>query len=349
VEPIRLQLMDIDRGELWVLVVEHEAAVQQMVAEMLRAEGFTNVRCVGDGRSAVEAAKAIRPDIALLDLHMPGMPGERVLEQLIGLYRDEITVIVMTGYASVEQAVDLMRRGAFDYVVKPFRLKALLASLERAAERCKQVWALAGAMDLMVSLVRLMESKDRYLRDHSARVRDYAVAIARTMHLDSRATRLVAYAALLHDLGKSMIDSGVLNKVDPLTPDEVRQIQRHPVVSRDIIVSNRYLSRIVPHVYLHHERYNGTGYPEGLWGDQIPLPARIIAVADAYDAMTSERAYRPALGPRQALNVLRSERGALWDPDAVDALLSIAPPEAAMGNDVPLQPIRPPLPALAPA
>lgn len=341
--PISLDLMEIDRSELWVLVVDDETTVLQVLKDVLRDSGFANVKCVRDGRSAIEAAKTIRPDIVLLDLHMPGVRGERVLEQLAGMYHDEVTTIVMTSFASVEQAVDLMRRGAFDYVVKPFRLKTLVASIERAVERCRQVWALAGAMDLMVSLVRLMESKDPYLRDHSARVKDYAVAIARAMRVDSRTRRLLGYAALLHDLGKSMIDLGVLNKVEPLTVEEVLQIQRHPVVSRDIIARNRYLSRIVPHVYLHHERYNGTGYPEGLPGKETPLPARIIAVADAYDALTSERAYRPALGPWQALEVLKSERGVLWDPDAVDALVSIAPPDEALGYEVPAQPLRPPL------
>jgi len=320
-----VELRAVERNELSILLVDDEPAILSLMQDILRSNGFVAAQEAHDGAQALEMLRASCCDIVLLDIQMPRIRGEEVLRQIGRMYDEEVTVIIMTGYATVEQAVDLLRAGAFDYIVKPFRIDRVVASLERAEQRCRYVRALAGTVDLVATLIRLMESKDPYLRNHSSRVRDYALEIGRALGMDSRSLRLLEYAALLHDLGKSAVDSSILNKIGPLTDQERDEIRRHPAVSRDIILSNRYLARLVPYVYLHHERWDGTGYPEGLTGEDIPLPARIIAVADAYDAMTSDRAYRPAMTPREAVDILRRNRGVTWCPTVVDAFLSVVP------------------------
>ncbi len=325
-----IELTAVARDDLGILVVDDEPSILALMQDILAANRFSAADEAPDGQTALDMLRHQRYDIALLDIQLPHMRGDELLEQIVRLYDDEVTVIMMTGYATVEDAVDLMRNGAFDYIVKPFRVQRVAASLERAEDRCQYVRALRGTVDLVATLVRVMESKDAYLRNHSARVRDYAVRIGRELGMDSRSLRLLEYAALLHDLGKSALDTHILNKVTPLTEDEMAQIRSHPGISRDVIADNRYLARLVPHVYLHHERWDGRGYPEGLKGEEIPLPARIIAVADAYDAMTSERAYRPAMSPSEALDILRRNRGIIWCPTVVDAFLSIVPEMAPL-------------------
>lgn len=325
-----VELRATERDELALLLVDDEPAILGLMQDILKSHGFSHAHEARDGAQALTMLRESPYDIVLLDIHMPRIRGEEVLQEIGRMYGEDVTVIIMTGYATVEQAVDLLHSGAFDYIVKPFRIARVVASLERAEQRCRYVRALAGAVDLVAALVRLMESKDPYLRNHSTRVRDYAIEIGRALGMDSRSLRLLEYAALLHDLGKSAIDSRILNKKGPLADEEMAEVRRHPAVSRDIILSNRYLARLVPYVYLHHERWDGTGYPEGLKGEDIPLPARIIAVADAYDAMTSDRAYRPAMSPREAVEVLRRNRETTWCPTVVDAFLSIVPEMAYM-------------------
>ncbi|MFQ5810608.1 MAG: HD-GYP domain-containing protein [Armatimonadota bacterium] len=150
------------------------------------------------------------------------------------------------------------------------------------------------------------------------------------MGLGWRDIKLLEYAALLHDVGKAAIDLRILHKPGPLTSDEWTLVKRHPVISRDVISPVKHLSRILPSVYFHHERYDGSGYPEGLIGDDIPLFARVLGLADAYDAMTSDRPFRCAMAPEQALRSLQDDSGVLWDPSIVESMQAVAPKVSLM-------------------
>ncbi len=313
------------RKELAILVADSDEAIRALLSDALNRRGFTDVTFAADGLEALEAIRRYRYDMVLLDLRMPRVSGEEVFDTILTMYGDDVVVLVTTAYATVEQAVDLMKRGVHDYIVKPFRIHEVGRALERAEQRCRHLRELADSMELIFTLVRLMENKDPYLRNHSARVRDYAVRIARAMDVSSRDTRFLEYAALLHDVGKAAIDLRILHKPGPLTSDEWALVKRHPTISRDVISPVKHLSRILPSVYLHHERYDGSGYPEGLAGDDIPLFARVLGLADAYDAMTSDRPFRCAMAPEQALRSLEDESGVLWDPNVVEGLRAVMP------------------------
>ena len=184
--------------------------------------------------------------------------------------------------------------------------------------------------DTVKSLVAAIEAKDGYTKGHSVRVAEYCVAIARQMGMDDTAVERIEYASLLHDLGKVGVSRRILFKVGKLTSDEFDEIRRHPEVGAHIIDSVPFLEDLVPVILHHHERYDGHGYTGGLAGDDIPLNARIMAVADAYDAMTSRRPYREALSPMHARAELLAGSGTQFDPAVVDAFCVVLGADAAV-------------------
>ncbi|MDQ7794207.1 MAG: HD-GYP domain-containing protein [bacterium] len=175
------------------------------------------------------------------------------------------------------------------------------------------------------ALVSAIEAKDPYTHGHSTQTMEYALAIARRLGWSHELLERLQYACVLHDIGKIGIPDAILKKEDSLTPEEYEVQKRHPVVGADIVRAVKFLSRVVPWIRHHHERYDGRGYPDGLQGEVIPLGARVIAVADAFDAMTSVRPYRPALSAQAALEELRRNTGAQFDPQIVEAFLQVAP------------------------
>ncbi|NOX58665.1 MAG: HD-GYP domain-containing protein [Planctomycetes bacterium] len=171
------------------------------------------------------------------------------------------------------------------------------------------------------ALVAAVEARDPYTHDHSLRVSGFAVGIARRMGLDARETERIEIAAKLHDIGKIGIPDAILQKTDRLLPQEFEIVRQHPEIGVEILGHTTHLKRELPLILHHHERFDGGGYPAGLVGEQIPIGARILAVADALDAMLSRRAYRPALSMAEAKEEMRRNRGAQFDPAVVDVLL----------------------------
>jgi putative two-component system response regulator len=311
------------REDLSVLIVDDEHFVAEFLDDVMRSCDFRQIHRASDGQEAIDCLERRQYDLIFLDLNMPILGGDDVLSYAQALWGDEPTILVITGYTSAETAVDFMKRGAYDFLVKPFSTVDLVAAIDRAVDRCWQIRDLAGSIEVIETLVRVMESRDPYLKNHGQSVRDLAVATAQRIRLDSRTVKQISHAALLHDVGKFAVREEILNKKGELTPQDVEELRRHPVASRDILRPVKRLEPIVPYVYHHHERHDGSGYPEGISGEEIPLPARIIAVADAYDAMTSNRAYRPALPDSVARNLLREGRGNYWDGRLVDVFLTL--------------------------
>ncbi|MFQ5810609.1 MAG: response regulator [Armatimonadota bacterium] len=170
-----VDLVGTERKDLAILLADDDEAIRDLVSQALRQRGFTDLTLARDGIEAIDAVRRYRYDMVLLDLRMPRVGGVEVFDTVVSMYGDDVVVLVATGHATVEQAVDLMRRGVYDYIVKPFRIRDVVAAVERAEQRCYHLRELADSMELIFTLVRLMESKDPYLRNHSARVRDYAV------------------------------------------------------------------------------------------------------------------------------------------------------------------------------
>ena len=318
-----------DAPPMRVLVVDDENAVARTVARWLAREGFA-VESAGSMEQALAAAAVSPVDLVFSDLHMPGGSGLDVARRFKEI-DGAIQVVIMTGNTNLEPAIEALRLDADDYLVKPFESAALLHSARRAAEHRRlllenrsyrleleariraQTRRLERAyLSGIQSLVRALEAKDPLTRGHSDRVAEFAAALAAGFPgVDPEMVRL---GARLHDIGKIGIRSTVLRKPGPLTVDERDHIRSHPSIGEQILapmLEERIILDIVRH---HHERWDGRGYPDGLAGEAIPLAARIVAVADSFDAMTTHRPYRPARTAEQAVAEIEAEAGHQFDP-----------------------------------
>ncbi len=328
-----------------ILVVDDDPAIGLMLGRLLRKHHYeVHTEDTADG--ALEALKRQqgRFDILLTDLNMPGKGGLALLDELRTIDED-IIKIVISGEATADNAITSLRRGAYDFIEKPISTDQLTATLDRALEyrRLKQdnlryqhqledmvrekSAALREALDRVRSaydftleaMASLLDAREKSTSCHSIRVRDYAVRIAHAMKLSPSEVEHIARGALLHDIGKMAIPDAILLKPGPLTEDEWAVMRTHPEVGYRLLKNSPGLEPVSELVYSHHERYDGSGYPRGLCGEDISLGARIFALADAYDAMRSNRHYRMALSPERALDEILQQRGHQFDPAVVDA------------------------------
>ncbi len=319
------------------LVVDDESHLRSILLRLLTGEGFRCREAAG-GREALEALEREPADLVISDIRMPGMDGLELLAQIRARW-PETAVVMVTAVSDVASATSCLTQGALDYVAKPFQVEDVQARVRQALDKRRlilenrdyqrnlerKVEAQArhiGELFLhgVQSLAHALEAKDRYTRGHSSRVADYTVAVARALGLDPAVVEELRVGAELHDVGKIGVRESVLNKPAPLTDEEYRHIMEHTVIGERILtplVGDR--PRILQMVRSHHERFGGGGLPDGLRGGAIPLPARIVTVADAFDAMTTGRAYRPARTPEVALEELRREAGAQFDAAVVGA------------------------------
>lgn len=338
-------------GTSRVLIVDDEEVVRLVLGEAL-SDSF----CLAQVKSAEEAVPYLTrkpPNILLVDKNLPGMSGIDLLKQAKAL-DPEIEIIIITGYASLESAIEAMRLGAYDYLLKPFEDLAIVEEKVRLAgeknelsvERRKlmdQVLASNKELQLaqqqlkkaylqtLTGMITALEARDAYTRGHSDRVADFSEQIGREMGLRGEELTDLVDAARLHDIGKIGIREDVLNKEGKLTDAEYEHIKTHPVIGADIVERMEAYVHLVPFIRHHHERYDGRGYPGGLQNDDIPMQARIIAVADTYDAMTSVRPYRNPRSTSEALRIIREVAGTQLDPTVVGAFLMA---QAKLGNGV---------------
>jgi response regulator RpfG family c-di-GMP phosphodiesterase len=292
------------------------------------------------GRAALALLEEVPATLLLSDLHMPELDGMGLLREVRQRHAD-IAVIMITAVADVATAVAALSVGAMDYLTKPFHLDEVRARVRQALEKRRLILENRGyqlrlearvdeqarrleALFLasIQSLADALEVKDPYTHGHSLRVSTYSAAIARVIGMGTEAVREIEIGGRVHDIGKIGVREAVLNKPGPLTDDEYRHIMTHPVVGW------RILSPLLDDVPMslnvvrwHHERYDGSGVPDRLVGDAIPLEARIAAVADTFDAMTSVRPYRPGVSLDDTLAELRRCSGTQFDPVCVAAFL----------------------------
>ncbi len=317
-----------------ILVVDDEEQIAQLLAGILRSDGH-HAEYVTDGEAALERLKGGGFDLLMTDLRMPKMDGMRLIREAKGV-DPEVDALVMTGYASTDTAVSALRTGVTDYLSKPFGLeqvrdsigKALRAREERRRRkeevsatreenlrlRADQRQAYVG---IVATLIEAVEAKDRFNRGHSRRVADLASRFAKLLSLPRREAELLETGAKLHDIGKIGIPEEILNKPGRLTTEEFDVIKSHPVIGEQILLPLEFLADARPIVRHHHERWDGGGYPDGLRGAEIPRPAAILSICDAFDALTSDRPYRPGLPAKEALAILEKGAGTQWHPDLV--------------------------------
>ncbi|MBI4285024.1 MAG: response regulator [Chloroflexi bacterium] len=330
-----------------ILIVDDEEAIRRLIAQRLEREGY---RC--HLAENVDQALAVLNngafDLAIMDIKMPGRTGLELLPLVKANYPDT-AVIMLTAIADVTTAIDCMRQGAYDYLTKPFNLEAVSLSVGRALQMRRlqvenrdyqanleqKVAAQASRIRLLyvnaiTALAAALEAKDHYTSGHSEVVARTSVAIAREMGLSPKEVEKIRIAGLIHDIGKIGVKESVLNKPARLTEEEYQHIKRHSEMGEHILTPIVEDNDIMVAVRHHHEHYDGSGYPDGLAGDSIPLTARILAVADAYDAMTSERPYRKALPAEVACAEITRCAGTQFDPAVVDCLLRLKKPAKAV-------------------
>jgi response regulator RpfG family c-di-GMP phosphodiesterase len=330
-----------------VLVVDDEPTVCQVLNDALHRAGFQCQSCL-TGEEALSALKREPFDIVIADLYMPGISGMSLLKEGSRV-RPESAFLMATGEADARVGVEAMKHGAFDYLVKPFPMTSLVESVRRARERKRRVQepedgqecfkALASKRRLRIR--KALEEIDRLCREtvealraalglrdnetagHAQRVCRYTVEIGRIMGFPERILRDFARGALLHDIGKIGIPDEILLKPGPLTAQESALMRNHVIVGYKLIQHLDYLRAAAEVVLCHHERFDGGGYPRGLSGCEIPIGARVFAVADMLDAMTTDRPYRQACTFAKARAEVIAESGHQLDPDVVSAFISI--------------------------
>ena len=327
----------------YCLVVDDEPRLRQVMVHLMRGDGFQCVEA-GNGVDALEQLERYPAILVLSDLRMPKMDGFELLRQIRSRYPD-VAVVMITAVADVEIAVNCLAIGAADYVIKPYQLEDVRARVAQALEKRRlilenrayregleeQVAVQARRLEELFlasvqSLAEALELKDPYTRGHSVRVSHYSSVIARVMGLGGEMLRQIELGGHVHDIGKIGVRESVLNKADRLTPEEYEHIMTHPVLGWRILAP---LLGDTPNalniVRSHHERYDGRGVPDGLRGDEIPLEARIAAAADALDAMTSDRPYRPSeMTLDLAIEEIRRNTRSQFDPAVVEALIASA-------------------------
>lgn len=301
-----------------ILFVDDETYILDIVRQLFRERGM-EILTADQAHSALDLVKSREIAVLVADNHMPGMRGLDLLSRVKVLSPDTVKIL-MSGFADLETALEAINRAeVYRFVVKPFDNTQLVAIVEDALERYRLVKSiLRGDHSTMRSLVHALELKDPYTRGHSERVAAYAVMIARHMGLDDDTREAIRYGSWLHDCGKIGVSENILNYEGPLDEAEIHVIHNHPVWGAEVARTGHLSHTIVNIILSHHERYDGKGYPLGLKGEEIPLEARIVSVADVYDALTTERPYRSAYTPERALELLDSMKGNVLDPGLVD-------------------------------
>ena len=305
-----------------MLVADDEPAVRTLLRRILEGAGYRVVEA-STGPETLALGEAERPDLFILDITMPEVDGVEVCRAIKDNPATRLTpVIHVTGSNRRQERLRALEAGSDEFVGKPFDVEELLVRV-RSLLRTKQLTDhLVSDEAVMVALARTVEARDNYTEKHLHRVADRAVEVARRMGMAERQVDGVRLGGLLHDLGKIATPDRILLKPGPLSRAEFAIIKRHPEVGAEIIRPLHGLDGPAPAVLHHHERFDGAGYPYGLRGEAIPLSARILAVADAFDAMTTDRVYRAALRIEDALQILEDGRGGQWDPSVVDTFLA---------------------------
>jgi len=311
-------------------VAEDDPVCRSMLLDLLAEEGIRNVCASSNGEDALRLLEKEEFDIVITDLNMPYLRGEVLVREALRL-QPHLTVVVVSGQPTLGGTIELIKAGAFEFLGKPFALKEFREILRRAIGRARNQRQ-AQAVPAVYSLLAALERKDHYLKGHSVRVAKLAGALAREIGLSQPVVRLLERIAVVHDVGKIGVSEAILNKPGRLTEKEWDQIKKHPVWSAEILGPIPELAEGIPFVYHHHERFDGSGYPEGLGGEAIPLEARVIAIADSVDAMASDRSYRPRLSPKEIRAELLRGQGAQFDPELVKVFLRLFPRLLAEGQ-----------------
>jgi putative two-component system response regulator len=314
-----------------VLVVDDGAANRELIEACL-AGIECEIQTAEDGMTALSMIEDAAPDLVLLDVQMPGMDGYEVCSRIKARPRGELLPVVMiTALDRAQDRVMALEAGADDFMAKPVERVELVARV-RSALRMKALYdTLDSAEHVIFSLAAAVEAKDSFTERHTQRVGESARELGEIMNLPPADVDALYRGGIIHDIGKIGIPDSVLLKPGPLDSEEEIRMHAHPIIGEGIVKPLRSGTRLLPIIRHHHERFDGTGYPDRLHGAQIPRLARIVSVCDAYDALISDRPYRARLSSQEALAILHRGAGAQWDSEVVNAFASQIPSVHSMG------------------
>lgn len=304
-----------------VLVVDDEASNRGLVRKALEPLGY-DVAEAADGEEAVQAVAARPPDLVLLDLVMPKLDGYGVLRAIKTDPRTRlIPVVMLTSHDQLVEKIRAVQIGADDYLFKPFNIAELTARVKSLVNLKHFTDELEHASKVVESFAICVESRDRYTGNHCKRLGAYAARVGSVLGLTDDDLRTLHLGGVLHDIGKIAISDLILNKPGRLTPDEFGLMKMHSSVGYDLLKPMRTLEKVFPLVRHHHEKLDGSGYPDGIGGAEIPLLVRITSVVDVFDALHTRRSYKEAFPIEKCLEILREEATkGWWDRDVVEAL-----------------------------
>jgi putative two-component system response regulator len=290
-----------------ILIADDTESIRSLFSRLLSAEGY-DIVAAADGVEALEAVREQRPDVVLLDITMPRLDGLEVCRRLKSDPATQLMpVVLVTGQSALDDRIKGIEAGADDFLSKPVHPHELRVRVRSLWRQKVLLDALDSAEAAFVSLALTIEARDPYTNGHCERLAQHAVRLGRLLGLDESDIHTLQRGAYLHDLGKVGVPDAVLLKEGPLTADEMVVMRRHPVIGDSLCAPLQSLRAVRPIVLSHHERLDGSGYPQGLRGDDVPLLAQIVGVVDVFDALTSARPYRGALPPAEALRLLRQD------------------------------------------
>jgi putative nucleotidyltransferase with HDIG domain len=338
-----------------IIVIDDEPWIADVVAQQLELHGF-QTDILTDSSLAMDRLAAVPYDLVVLDIGMPPPTGMELLER-IGQRHPHLPVLMLTAFGDTQMAVQAMQEGASDYIIKPHEPAQLVMRVERAIERGLLMRERAQAYQLLehrvhqqtqqlqeqskqlttmiehvlltyqatlTALEAALDARDQSAPGHCHRVAELAVQLGRQMGLSEKDLVVLEHGARLHDIGKLGIPDTVLMKPGPLSPEERQTMERHPEIGCQIVAHIDFLQDALPIIRHHHEHWDGSGYPYGLQGTDIPLLARVFSVVDAFDAQAHVRPYNTKPSVEKALASILAHRGTWFDPQAVDAFVAMS-------------------------
>jgi len=325
--------MDVPKSRK-ILLVDDEKAIRQSLNLYLSRNGFI----IDEAENGLQAKERIEENdyfLVFTDITMPHLDGIELLKHIRTLNRD-IDVVVVTGHMNIEYAIKAIKKGAFDYLKKPYTLDEVHSTVKRVLEKQtltrksielellkeRQKTQSKSLTEFMIMLANVIDAKSPFTREHSERVSEISVRIATEVGLPDEEIKLIALGAKLHDIGKMGTPDYILNKNGPLTDAEYEVIKQHPGKGAELVQPISFFQGILDIIHFHHENLDGTGYPTGLKGYEIPFHARIVKIADYWDAITSDRPYRKPMSIEKATAIVKEEAKRTMDGDLVKALLS---------------------------
>jgi putative two-component system response regulator len=306
-----------DSDSTRVLVVDDEPAVTVLFERLLTQDGYS-VRIANDAPSALAAIASFNPDVILLDVVLPGGDGFSLCQRLKQDAATRLTpVVLVTGLTDRDNRIHGRQAGADDFITKPVDPQELLARVASRARLKRYTDDLDSAAAIITTLATMIEARDGYTEGHCHRMANYATAVGRALGLGAGDLQALHRGGFIHDIGMLAIPPMVVLRAGPLEPEEFERIKSHTVIGDDLCRGLRSLQSVRPIVRHHHERLDGTGYPDGLKGDEIPLVAQIVGVVDVFDAVTHSRPYQRTQSAAEAVQLLREQVSRGWRKKAI--------------------------------